>query len=477
MPSSSKFRSRSSSQELQPEQKPIDPGFLKALMSTEFWERDIWPRAKSALVGVPANAVGAAVDIGLLMHDIRTWGTPLEGVRPENVNIPLSSDWLGSRAGADPDSAAFIASGFVSPDLTDFNKAVLAGSKLFDTALIGGVAAWAKPSRLGEAEELLKRGATQEEIYTKTGWLKDLDDKWKFWIDDRGAKFNDDLINNIEKGKVVRPQFDKNGMGVITYKMEDILDHQELYANYPVARDLPVRFHVKRNYSGSGLSITSPDNSRALAQFTPGIGDRPEMLEIFSGGDDKQSLHSLILHEIQHWIQDFEGFARGGQPQTFNDVFEISLIDDMLLAADDGRVFTDRLDIAEFTKELTGVNPNKELLDNLDRMFFQIQNDDTGELWSVFKSYSKTLVHNASAMLDQLHVYGRSPKEILNMAQDGRLDRWGFEWYRRLAGEVEARTVQEALITVDEDFFTRKSWKRLAREIGEVGESDQIVKQ
>jgi hypothetical protein len=79
-------------------------------------------------------------------------------------------------------------------------------------------------------------------------------------------------------------------------KLEDVLDHPSLFANYPELKELPVKYN------------TGPDS---LGHFVPG-----EKSHIGLNDSYKETQLSTVLHEVQHWIQDKEGFATGGSPTS-----------------------------------------------------------------------------------------------------------------------------------------------------------------
>jgi hypothetical protein len=83
-------------------------------------------------------------------------------------------------------------------------------------------------------------------------------------------------------------------------KLSDILDHRKLFDKYPWLKDIPVAH--KDGYLGAMHPPTKmfPRGRMAL--------DIPKMY------DQGYDIHGVILHEIQHAIQDHEGWARGGNP-------------------------------------------------------------------------------------------------------------------------------------------------------------------
>ena len=97
-------------------------------------------------------------------------------------------------------------------------------------------------------------------------------------IDDEGAKIDLPKLNSLREG-YQRDLF-------------EILDHEELYKNYPELRNVKVIY----------------DENKSEASFQTIGAD--EIIIVGKGSMNKQTL----LHEIQHAIQEREGWARGGSP-------------------------------------------------------------------------------------------------------------------------------------------------------------------
>ncbi len=148
------------------------------------------------------------------------------------------------------------------------------------------------------------------EILWKKGFYRGLDGHWRYWIDDRKSKMNDSIIDKVIKGN-------KD----MSFKLKDVLSHQELFNAYT---DI-----FGKNKGLENLSVefvTSSVLGGAQAGFNPVhqilYVDRNQ---IYKDGnvyrvrsrtrqalEEQQLLQSVILHEIQHCIQRYEGFAAGG---------------------------------------------------------------------------------------------------------------------------------------------------------------------
>lgn len=84
--------------------------------------------------------------------------------------------------------------------------------------------------------------------------------------------------------------------------LHEVFKHPELYRNYPELASARVRFGEKgAGSSWDGKTITLDGSFEHSRYYNP-------------------KLKETILHEIQHAIQEKEGFARGGSPESFHSV-------------------------------------------------------------------------------------------------------------------------------------------------------------
>lgn len=152
---------------------------------------------------------------------------------------------------------------------------------------------------LQRAKQAVDSGADPEQTRRETGWHKWEDGKWRFEIDDSQAKqklFSDKGYFGEQFNRHVLNEGDKPD-GYSSLKVGDILDHSALFDAYPNLADIRI---VPEKGAG--------------ASFSSGQGD-----PVIGIGTDKpmKDVKSAILHEIQHAIQEQEGFARGGSVGEF----------------------------------------------------------------------------------------------------------------------------------------------------------------
>lgn len=137
--------------------------------------------------------------------------------------------------------------------------------------------------KLSEAKSMEAEGASEEDIYKKTGWLKGKDGKWRFEIPDNLDKIDFSALEDEEAAY-----------------LKDIYDNPALYKAYPELAYVSVQV-------GNALEGWSEDTQGMATEGA--IFLRRESL--YNG-----KAKTTLIHELQHVIQKREGFAAGGNPRT-----------------------------------------------------------------------------------------------------------------------------------------------------------------
>ncbi|MGH2666026.1 LPD23 domain-containing protein [Flavobacterium sp.] len=139
---------------------------------------------------------------------------------------------------------------------------------------------------LSIARKMETSGADTKNIRVATGWEKGADGKWGYEIDDSKTSLNQD-IDDLTRGS-----------------LSDLLNHKELFELYP---DL-AKVEVVPNYNMESSAIASPSKNRIMVN--------PDNIK------GNQDLLTTILHEVQHFIQEKEGFSKGGSEETVRQILE-----------------------------------------------------------------------------------------------------------------------------------------------------------
>ena len=124
------------------------------------------------------------------------------------------------------------------------------------------------------------RMASWPEATGKGEWFEGPDGKDRYEINDEDSSLNLDHLQTLDEG------------GNVT--VGDLLNHPELYKAYPEAKNIPIE------------KITN-GNLGEYWERSPRIG-----LDV---SRKASSIHSTLLHELQHHIQGIEDFARGGSTE------------------------------------------------------------------------------------------------------------------------------------------------------------------
>ena len=144
----------------------------------------------------------------------------------------------------------------------------------------------ADSAALRRAEALEKSGTDNETIRQETGWYRGMDGQWRFEIDDSKIKLRYEA--SAENGRETIPNYTTLG---------NLIDAPELFAAYPDMRNMDVVFQDLNDgaYGAYNRQFDSIDLSRKLKS-------------------SQYDLLDTLTHEIQHAVQNREGFTRGTNP-------------------------------------------------------------------------------------------------------------------------------------------------------------------
>jgi hypothetical protein len=134
-----------------------------------------------------------------------------------------------------------------------------------------------------KAKMLADMGTDARTIWKETGTWKGPDGKWRQEISDQAAKITDDVFYGIKENQQFKGP------------MSQALTHKDLYKSYPDVGEIKSGFYAQKIPEGSYDKSTDT---------------------ITSAGPGTTSQKSAAVHELQHAIQQREGFAEGGSPST-----------------------------------------------------------------------------------------------------------------------------------------------------------------
>lgn len=200
----------------------------------------------------------------------------------------------------------------------------------------GTNAANADLEALEVAKGMAEQNVSAETIRQATGWFQGADGKWRFEIDDSGMRYSArgdlnygdpdywryrELLDKLEREMLgigseavteaeraeyeelapryrdfyLQPGVRGDGSATAT-RLSDYIQHDELFEQYPQLRDARLVFEDMED--GKQGSYNPDTNTITLSESLQN-----------SERDD------VLVHEIQHAIQEAEGFARGASPQ------------------------------------------------------------------------------------------------------------------------------------------------------------------
>jgi len=193
----------------------------------------------------------------------------------------------------------------------------------------GPMARTADQEALSRAQQLAQSGSPREQIWNDTGWFQGVDGKWRFEIDDSAAtvampqrapyvsematkyarenfgvnSIIDIPVNDVRRQEAMQWAQMKTpsiaDQRAQSWPLNDVLDHPEMRAAYgmdDISFGREMEPGLQGSYNPTARRVRATDESAWL-----------------SGPDPDP--RSTILHEVQHYTQEAEGFARGGDPR------------------------------------------------------------------------------------------------------------------------------------------------------------------
>lgn len=369
--------------------------------------------AKEAVQNLPENFVKnvkAIGDTATLPHDVMTGDVPAGSVQ----EIEKAADLAGLMVGAPAPIAAKAADGTLGSFMG-------VKSATFDKVM------------KNTAEDMESRAVHPDAIHEETGTFRGADNKWRQEIDDskmrlKEGAFEHDVTPNPQdpnlgehtvkvKSRGGMPPAKPEGTEPEDYAkwfrqiseynksktlhLDEVIDHPELFKAYPELRGI----NIKHFPTSIGGYSTETGGSLGMAKGR----------DIYLAPLEANMAKNILMHEIQHHIQNIEGFASGGSSEMFR---------------------PPGLDEAE-------VNFHKVAKDELEKM--------------IVKGYTAPFLHHSSKRIQRSLESGsplseiegldaESFKKLTNIVKANKLLDDAAEVhlreYSKLMGEVESRNVE-----------------------------------
>lgn len=246
------------------------------------------------------------------------------------------------------------------------------------------------------AEEMEKAGKDAKTIRMATGWERGADGKWRYEVKDLSMLPAEQWIGKRNK------------------KLSDIVENaDELFAAYPELANVKIKEGNGKTYGGSYSSGVITLDTYLAKLWMKRLPDSLPRANKY--------MNEALIHEIQHYIQGEEGFARGGNESMVLDKDAVSKISALI--------------------------------------------DDSNKLATQYNNMIERGVYEGrEAVKDEIIALRAKANAIRN---SNKLGSYG---YKSLAGEVEARNVEKRLGMAGEE---RK--KSLLADTEDVGRDEQIV--
>jgi len=166
-----------------------------------------------------------------------------------------------------------------------------AGSKAFDKAMAF------------TASKLEKKGVSPQEIWKETGTVRGPDGQWRQEISDKEAfikgnkPFEDVIMGAYDRGVL------ETGDQLYKTNVGDVMYHNPLKQAYPELMDIETQM-MRRGSNARGSLSKDIMNNEQILQVRKDL--------------NPEDARSTMLHELQHGIQESEGFAAGGNAETMD---------------------------------------------------------------------------------------------------------------------------------------------------------------
>lgn len=321
-------------------------------------------------------------------------------------------------------------------------------------------------SLLQQAEKMEQNGLDSETIRQETGWFKGYDNKWRFEVNDKDMTINQDVI------------IPKNGV-----ELSGLIEHKSLFESYPELKNIKVKLYSMNNkgfYSSEdqtiGISTKFVGNSQAEQQIKElenskeykdyeerrreavrNNGDWEKVVEDFENSslnkrrnalydellssqkiEDIDEVKTVLIHEIQHAIQNIEDFAKGSSVEYWNNI------------PDKQKPAAYEMAVKRYNQERSTMlnNASKDFLDKVQEYETARKNNQKDKVTELFNelAFSDEYTKRETDMffgylmaLDNLDKYRGSEK-----VQDSET------LYTQTAGEIEARDASSRADFTDE---------------------------
>jgi len=274
--------------------------------------------------------------------------------------------------------------------------------------MFGGESAVGAPLEgLKQAQEMQAVGAPAEDIFAKTktpqttGWFQGPEEKWRFEFSDKDAQFNPEALAKMHGGQGIA--------------LDQLLSHPQLFQYYPHLKDVKLE------------ALTPQEEATGLrGSYNPSTN----VLKLLR---DPEQARGTLMHELQHMIQSKENWAAGGGDEAPSEFAKLTglqkSVTGLLKSMSDGDKITE-----EFEKKFKEVQ-NMAYNDPRRSELFDKLLKERQAAWDANTKKYKESEKKREAFNEKANQFKRSFS--------------GYEIYRRLGGETEARNTGQNRLMMD----------------------------
>lgn len=318
------------------------------------------------------------------------------------------------------------------------------------------------------AREMELAGKNAKDIKLATGWERGVDAKWRYEIDDitlNGEKLVENKFNYISGG-FIEP-------------LKNLINNGDLLKAYPALANINVVVtpHIDVNGSFSSADYTIKINKDLFEKYRENFSiEADEDGNILAIVED-DSFKSTLIHEIQHAIQDIEGFAVGGNSEIASEILQKK--------EEERKIIHDKAMAWQWKRELEAAEKTHPELRGQTYLMDALLNEYTENGTYTLKDLEDEHWIPAESIRNKgfnLYVrgydkegyeaaYEKWSKDFFKYAQeikDTETSRYNI--YRAIAGEVEARNVQHRM-----HMGSEQRREILLAETMDIAEEEQIV--
>ena len=345
------------------------------------------------------------------------------------------------------------------------NETITSGKSDKQYAFAGVNAKTADKMKLATAEQMLKEGKDSETVRRETGWFKGYDGKWRFEIDDSELKVATngkysrnpmikryaeliekvyfDFTASIEEQTELKELDQKlKDVSLEPEYLGDIIEHPQLFVAYPQLQGVKIAF------------IRGIDTNKA--SYHPGFN---EIAISQSLRLQPEKLKNVLIHEIQHAIQEIEGLAGGSNVEMFNDTAEKTAFEQYYNTAGEieARDAANRLKMSEEQRKNT--RPDIDRTDVVFAESSSVSYFAKGEYDSETAGI-RDQIKNAQEMLNRMPLvykanvpYKVGSKENAGTWAISELKKYGFQVDRKDFGKIYfgEKAIRDAMNYLDTD--------------------------